>query len=228
MAAENESAASDREIVSVRTFAVTRERVFRAFGDPQQLARWWGPNGFTNTIDEFDFRPDGVWRLTMHGPDGADYHNESVFLEVVPPERVVYLHRKPMHQFRMTMTYFEQDGQTTLTWRMLFDSVEDCNEFKSFIIAANEQNFDRLAEQLDAVSKQYYRGDLFPKWKHQAFVGALVFQEIKRLKLAGETVEEEEILLKGYGRVRDIKTGPEGAIYILLNEPDQVVRLTPR
>ena len=55
-----------------------------------------------------------------------------------------------------------------------------------------------------------------------------MFQEIKRLKLAGETVEEEEILLKGYGRVRDIKTGPEGAIYILLNEPDQVVRLTPR
>ena len=75
---------------------------------------------------------------------------------------------------------------------------------------------------------EFYTGDLFPKWKHQAFVGALVFQEIKRLKLAGETVEEEEILLKGYGRVRDIKTGPEGAIYILLNEPDQVVRLTPR
>ena len=55
-----------------------------------------------------------------------------------------------------------------------------------------------------------------------------MFQEIKRLKLAGETVEEEEVFLKGYGRVRDIKTGPEGAIYVLLNEPDQVVRLTPR
>ena len=75
---------------------------------------------------------------------------------------------------------------------------------------------------------EFYTGDLFPKWKHHAFVGALVFQEIKRLKLAGETVEEEEVFLKGYGRVRDIKTGPEGAIYVLLNEPDQVVRLTPR
>ena len=50
----------------------------------------------------------------------------------------------------------------------------------------------------------------------------------QRLKLSGEKVEEEEILLKGYGRVRDIKTGPEGAIYVLLNEPDQVVRLTQR
>jgi aldose sugar dehydrogenase len=75
---------------------------------------------------------------------------------------------------------------------------------------------------------EFYTGDLFPKWKHQAFVGALVFQEIKRLKLDGEKVEEEEIFLKGYGRVRDIKTGPEGAIYLLLNEPDQVLRLTPQ
>ncbi len=75
---------------------------------------------------------------------------------------------------------------------------------------------------------EFYTGDLFPKWKHQAFVGALVFQEIKRLKLAGEKVEQEEIFLKGYGRVRDIKTGPEGAIYLLLNEPDQLVRLTPK
>jgi glucose/arabinose dehydrogenase len=75
---------------------------------------------------------------------------------------------------------------------------------------------------------EFYTGDLFPKWKNQAFAGALVFQEIKRLKLAGEQLEEEEIFMKGYGRVRDIKTGPEGAIYVLLNEPDHVLRLTPR
>lgn len=152
MAAENEPPNSDREIVSVRKFAAPRERVFRAFSDPDQLARWWGPNGFTNTIDEFDFRPEGAWRLTMHGPDGADYLNESVFLEVVPPERVVYLHLAPMHRFRMTMNFFEQDGQTTLTWRMLFDSAADCDRFKSFIIAANEQNFDRLAAQIGDVA----------------------------------------------------------------------------
>ena len=69
---------------------------------------------------------------------------------------------------------------------------------------------------------------MFPKWKNQAFAGALAFQEIKRLKLAGDKVEEEEVFLKGYGRVRDLKTGPEGAIYVLLNEPDQVLRLTTR
>jgi glucose/arabinose dehydrogenase len=74
---------------------------------------------------------------------------------------------------------------------------------------------------------EFYTGDLFPKWKNQAFATALVFQEIKRLKLDGEKVEEEEVFMKGYGRVRDIKTGPEGALYVLLNEPDQVLRLTP-
>ena len=73
-----------------------------------------------------------------------------------------------------------------------------------------------------------YTGDMFPKWKNQAFAGALVFQEIKRLKVAGDKVEEEEVFLKGYGRVRDLKTGPEGAIYVLLNQPDQVLRLTTR
>ena len=70
---------SDREIVSTRTFAAPRERVFEAFSDPTQLARWWGPKGFTNTIHEFDLRPGGMWRLVMHAPNGADYANESRF-----------------------------------------------------------------------------------------------------------------------------------------------------
>lgn len=72
---------------------------------------------------------------------------------------------------------------------------------------------------------EFYTGDMFPKWKNQAFLGALVFQEIKRLELGENSVEKEEVFLKGYGRVRDIKTGPEGAIYVILNEPHQVLRL---
>src|SRR4051794_31064000 len=90
---------SDREIVSTRTFAAPRQRVFEAFADPQQLARWWGPKGFTNTIQELDLRPGGVWRLTMHGPNGANYANESRFTEVVRPERIVFQHLEPVHRF---------------------------------------------------------------------------------------------------------------------------------
>jgi glucose/arabinose dehydrogenase len=72
---------------------------------------------------------------------------------------------------------------------------------------------------------EFYTGDMFPKWKNQAFAGALVFQEIKRLKLGADKVEDEEVFLKGYGRVRDLKTGPDGAIYVLLNQPDVLLRL---
>lgn len=62
--------ASDREIVSVRVVNASREIVFKAWTDPQHLRSWWGPNGFTNTFHEFDLKPEGHWRFTMHGPDG--------------------------------------------------------------------------------------------------------------------------------------------------------------
>src|SRR5512138_1947517 len=83
---------SDREIVSARTFDAPRERVFGAFSDPSRLARWWGPKGFTSTFHEFDMRPGGAWRITLHGPDGADYPSESVFVDVVRPARIVFRH----------------------------------------------------------------------------------------------------------------------------------------
>ena len=78
---------ADREIVSARVFDAPRELVWKAWVDPKHVAQWWGPKGFTNTIHEMDVRPGGVWRFAMHGPDGTDYKNEIVFIEVVRPER---------------------------------------------------------------------------------------------------------------------------------------------
>ena len=60
----------------------TPAQVFAAMSDPARVARWWGPDGFKNTIHQFDFRPGGSWLLTMHGPDGKDYPNESRFTRV--------------------------------------------------------------------------------------------------------------------------------------------------
>jgi uncharacterized protein YndB with AHSA1/START domain len=139
---------TDREIVSTRVFDAPRERVFRAFSDPRVLARWWGPDGFTSTFQEFDFRPGGAWRFVMHGPDGADYRNESAFIEVVSPERIVLEHLRPMHRFLMTMTFAEEAGKTRLTWRLEFESVAERERVRAFIPAANEQNLDRLQAQL--------------------------------------------------------------------------------
>lgn len=68
------------------------EMVRDAWTDPQQVGKWWGPQGFTTSIHEMDVRPGGVWRHTMHGPDGTDNANESRFMELVKPERIVYSH----------------------------------------------------------------------------------------------------------------------------------------
>ena len=137
----------DREIVATRVLDAPREFVFRAFSDPAQLVHWWGPKGFTNTFHEFDLRPGGAWRFTMHGPDGVDYPNESVFVEVVKSERIVFKHVSG-HQFEMTITLAEQAGKTRIGWRMRFDSAAECARVKRFVVEANEQNLDRLETQL--------------------------------------------------------------------------------
>ena len=142
------SPSPDREIVSTRLINVSCEAVFGAFADPKRLAQWWGPKGFTNTFKEFDLRPGGFWRFVMHGPDGADFSNESTFLEVVKPERIVFQHLEPIHRFETTMTFAAEDGQTRLTWRMLFESADECEKLRNFIADANEQNFDRLEAYL--------------------------------------------------------------------------------
>lgn len=136
------------DIISTRLVDASREEVFEAFADPEKLAKWWGPQGFTNTFAEFDFTPGGLWRFTMHAPDGSDYPNESEFLEIVPPEKIVFTHHQPVHVFRMTMIFTEEEGKTRIVWQMRFETPAEAEKFRKFIIAANEQNFDRLEEIL--------------------------------------------------------------------------------
>lgn len=146
--ADPDGGLSDREIVSTRTFDAPRERVFEAFSEPSSLARWWGPKGFTSTIHDFDLRPGGTWRLTMHGPDGADYTSESVFVEVLVPERIVFRHLSAEHPYEMTISLHEQGEGTRVTWRMRHATASECARVKPFVVEGNEQNFDRLASEL--------------------------------------------------------------------------------
>ncbi len=98
-----------RSIIGVREFDAPRDLVFAAWTDSKHLAQWWGPNGFTTTTTAFDFRPGGMWRFVMHGPDGRDYQNRVTFEEIVRPERIVYRHGgggdvEPV-QFRQTVIF---------------------------------------------------------------------------------------------------------------------------
>ncbi len=132
------------EILNERLFAVAPVTLFDAFADPDKLAVWWGPHGFTNRIEAFDFRPGGEWRIIMTASNGTEFPNRSTFQEIVAPERIVFLHHEPMHVFTMEMDFLQEDHGTRLCWRMLFQPTAENLQLQKFIAAANEQNFDRL------------------------------------------------------------------------------------
>jgi uncharacterized protein YndB with AHSA1/START domain len=137
----------DCTIVTTRVLDAPRERVFQAFSDPAQLAQWWGPDGFTSTFQGFAFEPGGVWTFVMHGPDGSTYPNESHFVEIVPPERIVFDHVSS-HAFRATFVLTEAGGKTRLHWSMHFGDPGECARVARFVAGASEQNLDRLAAVL--------------------------------------------------------------------------------
>src|SRR5580704_5217678 len=116
----------EREIVATKIFDAPRELVFQMWTEPKHLEQWWGPKGFTTSVYEMDVRPGGVWRLTMRGPDGVDYKNRIVFLEVVKPERLVFKHEPDEESepvgHETTVTFAEEGAKTRLTMRMLFPS----------------------------------------------------------------------------------------------------------
>ena len=141
---------SERAIVATRLLDAPRETVWKLWTDPAHIAEWWGPRGFTTTIHEMDVRPGGTWRHTMHGPDGTDYPNSVIFLDVREPESIAYLHGDPGEpdHFFTTVGFADEDGKTGVTIRALFPSAADRERAIREYGAAEglEQNMDKLAE----------------------------------------------------------------------------------
>jgi uncharacterized protein YndB with AHSA1/START domain len=119
-----------RSIIGTRVLDAPPALVFAVWTDPKHLAQWWGPDGFSTTTLAFDFRPGGIWRFVMHGPDGRDYQNRIIFDEIVAPERIAYRHDggddvEPV-QFAQTVTFKDlANGQTLLTWHGTFPSAAE-------------------------------------------------------------------------------------------------------
>lgn len=141
-------AQADNEIFNSRELHAPVETVYQAFADPQHLKHWWGPEGFTNTIHEFDLVPEGKWVLTMHGPEKGHYENESVFKIVEPNQRVAWT-RLSQPWFDMEVR-FESLTKTTsrISFRMIFKTSEESNKIRKFAAPSNEENFDRLEREL--------------------------------------------------------------------------------
>jgi uncharacterized protein YndB with AHSA1/START domain len=146
------SSMSDREVHTTRVIAAPREKVFVAWTDPEILARWWGPIGFTNTFHRFELKPEGIWEFTMHGPNvpgstPGHFNNTCVFKRMKAPGYLEFDHLKEMHFYKAMVTFTEEAEGTRIEWILRFDTAEELAPIKSFIAQANEENLDKLEKE---------------------------------------------------------------------------------
>jgi len=149
MAAKNKA----NEIYIDRIYDAPVKTVWEAWTAPKQAAKWWGPRGFTLTTHSKDLKVGGIWHYTMHGPDGTDYPNKTVYLEVEKYKKLVYDHggyddKPPM--FRVTVLFSENKGKTKMEMTMALPTPEAAAETLKFIKqAGGNATWDRLAEYLE-------------------------------------------------------------------------------
>jgi uncharacterized protein YndB with AHSA1/START domain len=138
----------NRQLKISRIFKAPVELVWEAWTKPEHIANWWGPNGFTTTIHKMDFKEGGEWKLTMHGPEGTNYPNRSVYKEIIPLKKIVFEHFNP--NFITTVLFQSKGEETLMDWTMLFETTET---FEAVVKAhkADEglkQNVEKLATYL--------------------------------------------------------------------------------
>lgn len=136
------------EIYSSRVLDAPIEKVYQSFADPRHLEKWWGPHGFTNTFHEFDLRPGGKWILTMHGPEKGNYENSSVFKSIEALKSISWSRiSQPLFDMEVGFEKLE-NNQTKISFRMIFGSAKECDKIRAFAEPKNEENFDRLEQEL--------------------------------------------------------------------------------
>lgn len=147
-----------------RMFDAPASRVFKAWTEPGQVKRWWGPNGFTTPVCTIDLRPGGAWHYCMRSPDGQDYWCKGVYREIVEAQRIVSTdffsdeHGRlvPPTQYGMsadwpaemvvTVTFAERDGKTELTVRQ---SVPQALAEQAGAVQGWSESLERLADHLE-------------------------------------------------------------------------------
>jgi uncharacterized protein YndB with AHSA1/START domain len=141
---------SDREITITRMVDAPREKVWEAFTKEEHLRNWWGPNGFSITTKEFEMKEGGIWRFTMHGPDGRDYPNHIVFTKFIEPKLIAHDHGGDdgkVH-FQATITLEESGGKTNVIMKSVFPTPEALKYVikEHGAIEGGKQTLGRLAE----------------------------------------------------------------------------------
>lgn len=139
----HDPSADSRVAHTSRVMAATPDAIWDAIADPAKLARWWGPDGFTNEFESFDFRVGGDWKFVMRGPQGAAYPNHQRFVALDPGRRFVTNHVNMPH-YVLTVTLTREGALTRVDWRQEFESDDLFRRLAEFVRPANEQNLDRL------------------------------------------------------------------------------------
>jgi uncharacterized protein YndB with AHSA1/START domain len=129
---------ADRELVVTRLIDAPRRLVFRAWTEPEQVSRWWGPQGFVTTHCDMDIRPGGAFRCCMRSPEGTDYWKRGVYREIVEAERIVFTFAwedadgKPGRELLTTVTFADEGAKTRLTLHQAeFETVERCEDHRT-------------------------------------------------------------------------------------------------
>ena len=96
--------------------------VWEVWTNPEHIKHWWGPKGFTNTIEKMNMEAGGEWIFIMHGPDGENYPNKIIFREVVKNKKLVHEHFNP--NFIAIIEFESRENQTLLNWYKLYETRE--------------------------------------------------------------------------------------------------------
>lgn len=158
MAARSEAVVADsseRVLIIERIFDAPRELVFKCWSEPEHLARWIGPKGFSSTTLACELYEGGSYRMHMRGPDGQDHWQQGVFREIVPPERIVRTYcwtdadgRPTSPETLLTVTFADLGGRTKLTLHQaIFESITARDEHQR----GWSSSLDRLAEYIGTV-----------------------------------------------------------------------------
>ena len=145
---------NNRTLFITHRFHAPVELVWKLWSDPEQIIHWWGPHGFTNTIRTMEFVKGGEWNLIMHGPDGTNYPNKSIYLEIIPFQKIEFEHFNP--HFITTVLFREIAGTTNIEWSMLFDTPE---MFETVVRVhkadeGQQQNIEKLENYLQKIKQQ--------------------------------------------------------------------------
>ena len=144
---------ASRSLTISRLFNAPVELVWKVWTEPWHIKNWWGPNGFTNTIFKMDMKPGGEWDFIIHGPDGIDYKNKSMYREVVKYEKLVYDHLSGP-KFQSTVRFTKQGDKTLIGIKMVIETPE-LREQTVKTFKADEglkQNMDKLEVYLSKVA----------------------------------------------------------------------------